>query len=193
VPPTPPLVLASASPRRAELLQRAGIAFETVAADVDETQLAGEPAEDYVRRLAGWKAGRVAASHPGRAVLGADTTVVVDGEVFGKPADAADAARMLARLSGRSHLVLTGVCLISPDGNAETAAAVTTVEFRPLTADEISGYVQTGEPMDKAGAYAIQGGAAGFVSRLDGPYDNVVGLPVALIQGMCRARGIQVS
>jgi len=187
------LVLASASPRRAELLRAAGIGFEVVAADVDERQLEGEDPATYVRRLAAAKAARVAGTRPGRAVLGADTTVVVDGEVLGKPRDTADAAAMLNRLSGRSHLVLTGVCLIDPAGHAETAVASTTVEFRPLTADDIARYVASGEPMDKAGAYAIQGGAGPFVTRVEGAYDNVVGLPVALIQAMCRARGIQVS
>jgi len=187
------LVLASGSPRRAELLRGAGIRFEAVAADVDERQHGGEDPETYVRRLAAAKAARVATAHPGRAVLGADTTVVVDGVVLGKPDDAAEAASMLARLSGRSHLVLTGVCLIDPAGEADAAVAATTVEFRPLTADEISNYVATGEPMDKAGAYAIQGGAGMFVTRVEGAFDNVVGLPVALIQAMCRARGIQVS
>jgi septum formation protein len=188
-----PLVLASGSPRRAELLRRAGIPFEAVAADVDETQRAGEPAEAYVRRLAEAKAERVAAAHPGRLVLGADTTVAVDGEVLGKPVDADDAGRMLRRLSGRSHLVITGVCLIGPAGERQVEAAVTQVEFRPLSSREIADYVRSGEPMDKAGAYAIQGGASGFVIRLDGAHDNVVGLPVALIQGMCRVSGIQVS
>jgi len=188
-----PLVLASGSPRRADLLRQAGIPFEVSAPDVDETLHPGEAPEAYVRRLAEAKARRVAAAHPGRVVLGADTTVVVDGEVLGKPQDAADAARMLESLSGRSHLVLTGVCLIGPAGDARTDAAVTTVEFRPLSAAEIADYVRSGEPMDKAGAYAIQGGAAGFVTRLDGPYDTVVGLPVALILGMCSASGIRVS
>ena len=187
-----PLILASGSPRRAELLRQAGIPFEAYAADVDETQHPGEAPDAYVRRLAVAKATRVAAAHAGRAVLGADTTVVLDGEVLGKPDDGADAVRMLTRLSGRSHLVLTGVCLIDADGQ-QTGVATTTVEFRPLSAAEIDDYVRSGEPMDKAGAYAIQGGAAGFVSRLDGAFDNVVGLPLALIQGMCRARGIQVS
>jgi len=187
------LVLASASPRRAELLRAAGIPFEVVTADVDERQLDGEDADTYVRRLAAAKAARVAGARSGRAVLGADTTVVIDGEVLGKPRDTADAAAMLSRLSGRSHLVLTGVCLIGPDGGQETAVASTQVEFRPLAGDEIDRYVASGEPMDKAGAYAIQGGAGGFVTRLDGDYDNVVGLPVGLIQAMCRARGIQVS
>ena len=188
-----PLILASGSPRRAELLRQAGIRFEVSAPDVDETLYPGEAPEAYVRRLAAAKARHVAASHPGRLVLGADTTVVVDGEVLGKPRDAADATRMLGQLSGRSHLVLTGVCLIGPAGETRIEAAVTTVEFRPLENAEIAGYVDSGEPMDKAGAYAIQGGAAGFVTRLDGEYSNVVGLPVALILGMCRAWGIQVS
>ena len=188
-----PLVLASGSPRRAELLRQAGIRFDVSAPDVDETLRDGEAPEAYVRRLAAAKAGRIAALHPGRVVLGADTTVVVDGEVLGKPRHAAEAARMLGQLSGRSHLVLTGVCLIGPDGEAQVEAAVTTVDFRALSAVEIAAYVDSGEPMDKAGAYAIQGGAAGFVSRLDGEFDNVVGLPLALIYGMCRARGIQVS
>jgi septum formation protein len=188
-----PLVLASGSARRADLLRAAGIPFEAVAADVDESHQAGEPADRYVRRLAEAKAERVATSRPGRLVLGADTTVVVDGDVLGKPDDADDAARMLRRLSGRSHLVITGVCLIGPAGNRRTEAAVTTVEFRPLSSEEIADYVRSGEPMDKAGAYAIQGGAATFVTRLDGPRDNVVGLPMALVQGMCRACGIQVS
>ena len=144
----------------------------------------------------GWRRRKRATSprsHPGRLVLGADTTVVVDGEVLGKPRDAADAARMLGQLSGRSHLVLTGVCLIGPAGETRIESAVTTVEFRPLEDAEIAGYVDSGEPMDKAGAYAIQGGAAGFVTRLDGEYSNVVGLPVTLILGMCRGSGIQVS
>ena len=186
-------MLASASPRRAELLRAAGIPFEVAVADVDESQHPGEDAEAYVRRVAAAKAARVAASHPGRPVLGADTTVVLDGEVLGKPLDAAEAVAMLGRLSGRSHRVLTGVCLIGADGRAETSVACTTVEFRAVTASEIERYVASGEPMDKAGAYAIQGGAGGFVTRIDGDFDNVVGLPVALIQAMCRGLGIQVS
>jgi len=189
----PVLVLASASLRRAELLRAAGIRFEVVAADVDERQHDREDAQSYVRRLAAAKAAFVAALRPGRPVLGADTTVVAGDEVLGKPRDAADAAAMLAKLSGRSHWVLTGVCLIGSDGRAETAVATTTVEFRRLTDAEIDEYVASGEPMDKAGAYAIQGRARRFVTRFDGDFDNVVGLPVALIQAMCRAAGIQVS
>src|SRR5690349_12787336 len=122
-----PLVLASASPRRAELLRAAGIPFDVVPPDVDERQHAGEDAATYVQRLATTKAAHVAKAHPGRAVLGADTTVVVDGEVLGKPRDAAEAASMLRRLSGRSHRVLTGVCLTGPDGRSETSVASTTV------------------------------------------------------------------
>jgi nucleoside triphosphate pyrophosphatase len=187
------LVLASASPRRAELLRAAGIPFDVVPADVDERQHGGEDAGTYVQRLATAKAAHVAKAQPGRPVLGADTTVVVDGEVLGKPLDAAEAVAMLGRLSGRSHRVLTGVCLIGADGRSETSVASTTVEFRAVTAPEIERYVASGEPMDKAGAYAIQGGAGGFVTRIDGDYDNVVGLPVALIQAMCLRLGIQVS
>jgi len=187
------LVLASASPRRAELLQAAGIRFEVVPANVDEQQHAGEDAEAYVRRLAADKAAKVAGACPGRAVLGADTAVVLAGEVLGKPVDPADAAGMLSRLSGRSHLVLTGVCLIDLTGHADTAVAATQVEFRPLSAAEIDQYVASGEPMDKAGAYGIQAGARGFIVRVEGERDTVMGLPVALIQAMCERRGIQVS
>jgi len=188
-----PLVLASASPRRAELLRAAGIPFEVAPADVDEQQHPGEDATDYVRRLAQAKAARVAGLRPGRPVLGADTAVVVDGEVLGKPRDATEAIQMLSRLSGRSHQVLTGVCVIDPAGRVEAAVASTLVEFRQLSESEIDQYVASGEPMDKAGAYGIQAGARGFVTRIDGDFDNVVGLPVALIQAMCLRVGIQVS
>jgi septum formation protein len=187
------LILASASPRRAELLRTAGIPFEVVVADVDERQLPDEDAESYVRRLARDKATKVARLCPGRPVLGADTAVVLDGEVLGKPLDAADAAAMLSRLSGRGHQVLTGVCVIDPTGPPETAVAATRVEFRPLSRAEIDQYVASGEPMDKAGAYGIQAGARGFIAGIDGSHDTVVGLPVALVQAMCRAGRIQVS
>ena len=187
------LVLASASPRRAELLRAAGIPFEVTVADIDETQHAGEDAETYVRRLAHEKAARVAGLRPGRTVLGADTAVVVDGEVLGKPRDAAEAVEMLSRLSGRSHRVLTGVCLIDPSGWAQVDIGSTLVEFRRLSEAEIDAYVASGEPMDKAGAYGIQAGARGFIARIDGDVDTVVGLPVGLIQAMCRGARIQVS
>lgn len=175
-----PLVLASASPRRAELLAAAGIAFEVDTADIDETPRAGETPDVYVRRLAEAKARAVAARHPGRRVLGADTTVVVDGVILGRPVDAADARDMVRRLAGRAHEVLTGVALVE-NGTAQVDLATTTVWFAPMTAGEIDAYVASGEPMDKAGAYGIQGRASCFVTRIDGSYSNVVGLPVALV------------
>jgi len=204
------LILASASPRRAELLRAAGIAFEIAVADVDEALRPEEAADRYVRRLAEAKARVVARTRPDRPVLGADTVVVVDGEVLGKPRDAADAGRMLRLLSGRTHEVLTGVCVIGPDagGTAEpggqaggglpTRAGVvevasTVVEFASLRPVEVDWYVATGEPMDKAGAYAIQGLASRFVTRIDGSYSNVVGLPIALVSRMCTQAGILLS
>jgi septum formation protein len=196
--PSPALILASASPRRAELLRAAGIPFEAEAADVDESVLAGEAAEVYVRRLAEAKARAVAARHPGRVVLGADTVVVVDAELLGKPTDAADARRMLRLLSGRTHRVLTGVCVVgkgvgSPEGGPYTDAAVTTVEFAVLEPAQIDWYVASGEPMDKAGAYAIQGRGSRFVTRIAGSYSNVVGLPVELVSRMCTRAGLLLS
>ena len=175
------LVLASQSPRRAEILRQAGIPFTARAASVDETPLAGEKPEDYVRRLAEWKALAVYAARD-ETVLGADTVVVVDGEMLGKPADAAGARRMLARLSGRRHEVITGICL-RRGAELIRDCAVTEVWFAPMSAHEIDEYVSSGEPMDKAGAYAIQGRAAKFIERIDGCYFNVVGLPVALVWG----------
>lgn len=180
------LVLASASPRRAELLRAAGIPFEVVPAEVDERQHAGEDAGTYVQRLAIAKAMAVAARRPGRLVLGADTTVVLDDEVLGKPRDPREAAEMLRRLSGRSHRVLTGICLVGVEGRAETSVASTTVEFLPLDANQIAEYVATGEPMDKAGAYAIQGGARLFVRSLDGELANVIGLPISVVTELLR-------
>ena len=180
-----PLVLASASPRRAELLAAAGIAFEVDTADIDETPRAGEAPDVYVRRLAEAKARAVAARHPGRLVLGADTTVVVDGVILGKPVDAADARDMVRRLAGRAHEVLTGVALVG-DGTAQVDLAVTTVWFAPMSDADVDAYVASGEPMDKAGAYGIQGRASCFVTRIDGSYSNVVGLPVALVHAWLR-------
>ncbi len=183
-----PIVLASASPRRAELLRSAGIPFEVLAADIDESEHPGEAADAYVRRVAAEKARVVARRAPGRVVLAADTTVVVDGRILAKPADAGDAARMLRALSGRAHAVLTAVCLAGPEpGQARTEVAETHVEFAPMSEEEIAGYVASGEPMDKAGAYGIQGLASRWVSRVDGSYTNVVGLPVALVYQMLRA------
>lgn len=176
----PQFVLASSSPRRSELLAAAGFAFEVAHADIDETPLAHEPADRYVVRLAEGKARAVAARFPDRAVLGADTTVVVDGDILGKPADAADAAAMLRRLQGRGHEVLTGIALVA-HGRAQVALEATQVSFGPMTDAEIAAYVATGEPMDKAGAYGIQGWAARHVTRVEGSYSNVVGLPVAVV------------
>jgi len=173
------LILASASPRRRELLDNAGIVFLVRAAPVDETRGEGETALEYVRRLAEWKAQAV----PREAdewVLGADTTVVVDEHVLEKPADAADATRMLRLLAGRWHEVITGICLVGPQMRV-VDHAVTRVQFAPLTDEEIDAYVATGEPFDKAGAYAIQGRASCFVTRIEGCYFNVVGLPVSLV------------
>jgi septum formation protein len=175
-----PLVLASASPRRAELLRLAGYEFTTAHADLDETPFPGEAADVYVRRLAEAKAAAVAAGHPGAVVLGADTTVVVDGDILGKPANTAEAEAMLTRLQGRAHEVLTGVAVLGPAG-AASAVARTEVWFAAMTAAEIAGYVATGEPTDKAGAYGIQGWASRYVTRIDGSHPNVMGLPVDVV------------
>ncbi len=180
-----PFVLASASPRRAELLAAAGFSFSVAHADIDETPLAGESPADYVQRLAEGKARAVAGRVPPGLVLGADTTVVVDGDILAKPADAADAAAMLRRLQARAHEVLTGVALVGPAG-ARVTLAETRVWFAPMTEADIAAYVATGEPMDKAGAYGIQGWAARFVTRIDGSYSNVVGLPVAVVHALVR-------
>jgi septum formation protein len=173
------LVLASQSPRRAEILRQAGIPFVVRVAPVDETLLPGEAPEDYVRRLAEAKARAVPAATD-EIVLGADTTVVVDHHILAKPDDAADARRMLSLLSGRRHEVMTGICLLRGD---ETICdhAVTAVWFAPMSAREIDDYVASGEPMDKAGAYAVQGAASKFIPRIEGCYFNVVGLPIALV------------
>jgi septum formation protein len=173
------LVLASQSPRRAEILRQSGIPFVVRTAPVDETPLAGERPEDCVRRLAALKALAVACAAD-EVVLGADTTVVVDGEMLGKPNGAAEARRMLAALSGRRHEVITGVCLRRSTETIRDWAS-TSVWFAPMSAHEILDYVASREPMDKAGAYAIQGLAAKFIERIEGCYFNVVGLPVALV------------
>jgi septum formation protein len=159
-------------------------------ADVDETVAPGETPEGYVRRVSEAKALAVAARTSGSLVLSADTTVVVNGQILGKPGDADDAGRMLRALSGRTHEVLTAVTLADGGSTSglETRLARTSVEFAPLTDAEIAWYVATGEPMDKAGAYAIQGLASRFVTRIAGSYSNVVGLPVALVYGLLRGR-----
>jgi septum formation protein len=199
------LILASASPRRRELLTQAGVRFRVHPAHIAEDPLPGEEPIGYVTRLAQEKAEAVYLQLTGEfraggladgsgdadreplAVLGADTTVTIDGEILAKPADAADAAHMLRRLSGRSHRVITGVALKTFEGT-EVAAEVTAVKFLTLSDEEIAAYVATGEPMDKAGAYAVQGGAARWIPRIEGCYFNVMGLPLALVCAMLEAR-----
>ncbi|MEZ5332902.1 MAG: Maf family protein [Thermoanaerobaculia bacterium] len=186
-----PLVLASASPRRLDLLTRIGLRPEVRPAHVDETPQAGEPAEVYVERLAGEKARAVA--RPGEVVLAADTTVVVDGRLLGKPESDEDARAMLAALSGREHSVLTGVALLATDGDRlASALSSTRVRMRALSPGWISWYVATGEPADKAGGYAIQGLGALLVASIEGDYETVVGLPLALLPGLFERLGLDL-
>jgi septum formation protein len=188
------LVLASSSPRRHELLRNAGIDFSAVPSNVPEVPRPGEAPLAYAQRLARDKASAVwqrITSGPGATnplVLGADTIVVVDEHILEKPADAADATRMLRLLSGRMHQVITGVCLIG-EGLQDVRAEITEVAFDRLTEEEIAMYVAHGEPMDRAGAYAIQGVASRWICRLDGDYFNVVGLPVPLVYRMLKSSG----
>ncbi len=180
-----PLILASASPRRSELLRNANIAFTVEPAHVLEEPHPNERPLDYAQRLARDKARAILARHPDDAVLGADTVVVVDEHLLEKPIDEPDAARMLGLLSGRTHQVITGICLVAA-GFEQSEAEVTQVSFSPLSEVEIAEYVSTGEPMDKAGAYAIQGIASRWVERIEGCYFNVVGLPVPRVYRMLR-------
>lgn len=173
------LVLASKSPRRREILSAAGLPFEVRTADVPEIRQDSENAIDYVRRLARAKAEAVTAAE-GEVVLGADTVVVLDDHVLEKPLDAGDARRMLRLLSGREHFVTTGFCLRSDD-RVLVDSVTTGVHFVEISDEEIDDYVASGEPMDKAGAYAIQGLACKFIDRVDGCYFNVVGLPIAAV------------
>ncbi len=185
------LVLASASERRRELLVRLGVEFEVVTSGADETAPQGMAADEVACVIARRKALSVAPSRD-EPVLGADTIVVAaDGEILGKPADAADARRILAKLSGTTHRVVTGVCLATDRGRrVATESCSTSVTMRPLDDDEIAAYVATGECFDKAGAYAIQETADRFVTRLDGSFTNVVGLPLELVARMLAAEGI---
>ena len=181
------LILASASPRRAELLTSAGFEFEVAPQDVDETLHPGESAEAYVLRVA-WEKVHSARRKSGATVIGADTVVVIDGVVLGKPAGAEEATGMLKRLSGRVHEVLTGVVVGGEEAVSEVAR--TAVRFLPLTGEEIAWYVASGEPLDKAGGYAIQGLASRFVERIDGSYSNVVGLPIEVVYRLLRRLGV---
>ena len=177
------LVLASGSPRRRELLARLGYAFETCSPDVDEHVDA--PASEAVAILARRKARAAAENYREGVIIASDTLVSLDGAALGKPADAADAVRMLKRLSGREHEVFTGVCLRDARTGREALAVERTgVFFRPLSDAEIAAYVETGEPMDKAGAYGIQGGAGAFVEKLDGSFENVMGFPIDRVARM---------
>ena len=188
------LILASASPRRADLLREAGIDVEIQPAHVNEDVEPGETPEGYVRRVADAKGQAVSQRMPDRFVLAADTAVVVDGQILGKPSNAEDAARMLRLLSGRSHLVVSGVCLIKNGAPAVTTEVETTVvEFAGLLPAEIAWYVASGESMDKAGGYGIQGLASRFVTRITGSYTNVVGLPIAVVYRMCMKAGLLLS
>jgi septum formation protein len=173
------LILASTSPRRAELLRSAGVVFEVIGPDVDEKLRTGETPAEYAVRAAREKVESIPVAS-GMIVLGADTVVAAEGRILGKPADAAEAKAMLRLLSGKMHEVITGVCLRSAEKTV-CFHTVTAVLFRELSEEEIAAYVATGDPLDKAGAYAIQNGAAGMVRRIDGSYSNVVGLPLCEI------------
>jgi septum formation protein len=186
----PMLHLASSSPRRSQILECMGLEFTAAGVDVDERQYPGESADIMVVRLAAEKARAVAAG-PGTVVLGADTAVVLEGEIFGKPVDKADALRMLARLSGCRHQVMTGVA-ICYDGTMCTAISVTDVTFREIGPDEALDYWQSGEPSGKAGAYAIQGLGGAFVESVAGSYTGVVGLPVQETAELLRSAGFEL-
>jgi septum formation protein len=181
----PPLILASGSPRRSEILRSVGWEFTRAVPDVDEAEREGEPPEDYVKRLAVEKAEAVARLHPDSMVLAADTTVVVDGRILGKPLDTDDARRMIRELSGRWHDVLTGVAVIR---NAQSQVGIerTGVKFHSMNEAEIEFLATMGNPLDKAGAYAVQAQAALFIEAIRGDYWNVVGLPVSLVYRLVR-------
>ena len=188
------IILASGSPRRAEILRNAGILFEIRSTQIDETALPGEPAQALVARLAEEKARTAAAKMgPGKCeciFLGADTTVELDGEILGKPRDVAHARQMLAKLSGRTHHVHTGLFLIRLPGNATRAAVESSaVTFAPVSETEIDAYAGSGEPLDKAGGYAIQGLGGRYIRRIEGCYFNVVGLPLARLYAILRELG----
>jgi septum formation protein len=186
----PKLILASGSPRRAEILNAVGWEFEKYSADIDETEFVGEKPKDYVQRLAQSKAVIIAKKYPGALVLGADTIVVIDNKIIGKPKDLAEAEKMLRTLSGKWHEVLTGVALvIFLDGKQKTKVRQqrTRVKFAEINDAEIKLLVEKGEPLDKAGAYAVQAQAALFIEEIEGDYWNVVGLPINLVYKMLDA------
>ena len=183
-----PIVLASASPRRKELLANAEIQFEVCPADIPEVPRPGELPVAFAERMARGKARAVSRTRHG-IILAADTVVAIDDEILGKPLDAEDARRMLRLLSRKSHKVMTGVCLLGAEFE-DVSSETTEVEFSEIPDKQIREYVSTGEPLDKAGAYAIQGGAARWVRKVTGDYNNVVGLPVGMVLKMMRNRGV---
>lgn len=189
------LILASASPRRRELLLQLGVDYRCEPADIDETRLPQEKPSDYVLRMAREKAQAVAGRHCAGevAVLGADTSVVIDEDALGKPADHFDGLGMLARLSGRTHSVLTGICLCTVSGECLAEVVETRVSFVQLSREQCEAYLATDEPWDKAGGYAIQGLAGAFVSAIEGSYSNVVGLPLTQTWQLLSGQGIKTA
>jgi septum formation protein len=188
---SPALVLASASPRRAELLTQIGVPFTTLPVDICEAPQAGETPADYVARLAREKAEAAYRARPDAVVLGSDTTVVLDKRIMGKPVDEADAVAMLQALSGREHQVMTGIA-VTDSGGTRVQVVTTTVHFRPLSIERCKAYWQSGEPCDKAGAYGIQGLGAVFVDYIEGSYSAVVGLPLAETAELLEKCGVAV-
>jgi septum formation protein len=189
----PTVILASASPRRSSLLRQSGVEFTTAPADVDERVLPGETPEGYAGRMSLDKARSAAVTAGEGIVIAADTIVVLKNEILGKPSDAQDAVRMLSMLSGRIHQVLTAITVMdAATGKTMTRLSRTKVRFRRLTAEEIALYVRTGEPLDKAGAYGIQGKGALLVSRIEGCYFNVVGLPISILSEMLGEFGVKL-
>jgi septum formation protein len=184
------VILASSSPRRRELLRMIGIAHEVMPADIDESYLAGEPPVVHAERLAREKGEAIAARHPESVVISADTIVVIDEQVLGKPRDTAEATRMLRQLSGRTHTVFTAVA-VARRGRLESGVEAVTVTFRELADEEIAAYIGTGEPMDKAGAYGIQGYGATIVERIDGDFFAVMGLALGRMIALLRRHGIR--
>ena len=181
----PKLILASGSPRRSEIMNSVGWEFTKVVPDIDESEREGESPEDYVMRLAREKAAAVAHAHPDQIILAADTTVVIDGRIIGKPTDEDDARRMLRMLSGTWHEVLTGIA-VAKDDDARVGLQRTRVKFVDMTDKEIDFLVEKGDPLDKAGAYAVQAQAALFIEGIEGDYWNVVGLPISLVYEMVK-------
>lgn len=187
------LILASQSPRRRDLLEEAGVPFDVVPADIEEVIDPGLSPADNVTALAAAKARRVAEDRPGRFVLGADTIVVLDNDILGKPHDREDARAMLSRLAGNTHHVITGFAIVTPEGRLHTEAVTSSVTMKPVTAATIETYLDTAEPMDKAGAYAIQGQGNALIAGYEGSYHNIIGLPVEEVVAQLRGAGLSIA